>query len=146
MSLMLVSQFRGVSIPFPRLNLWSPWLWLIGVCIFSTGLSVAGVLGEPRRTNLGLMHNHPAMVSHLKEWYVWDTMGAIGGILMFVSTLLFFINFFAVLLMRPKEERGRIRFPTSEAHHNERLPWFENFRPWVALMIVAIAFAYVPPI
>jgi cytochrome c oxidase subunit 1 len=146
MSLMMLCQFRGVRIPFPKLNLWTPWLWLIGVSIFSTGLSVAGVLGEPRRTNLGLMHDNPAMARHLSEWYVWDVMGAIGGIIMFLSTVLFFINFFGAIFRRSQEERGRIRFPTSEAHHDERLPWFENFKPWVALMILAILIAYIPPL
>ncbi len=52
MSLFLLCQFRGVKVPFPRANVWTPWLWLLGVSIFSTGLSVAGMLGEPRRTNL----------------------------------------------------------------------------------------------
>jgi cytochrome c oxidase subunit 1 len=146
MSLMMICQFRGVPVPFPRLNLWSPWLWLIGVCIFSTGLSVSGVLGEPRRTNLGLMYNNPAMAPHLSKWYFWDMMGAVGGSIMFLSTVLFFLNFFAAMFMKSREERGTIRFPTSEAHHNERLPWFENFKPWVALMILAITIAYVPPL
>jgi cytochrome c oxidase subunit 1 len=146
MSLLMLCQFRGVRPIFPKLNVWTPWLWLIGVAIFSTGLSVAGVLGEPRRTNMGLTYANPESVRYVAEWHVWDVMGAIGGIIMFLSTLLFFINFFAALFAKSRGGIGEIRFPTAEAYHNERLPKFENFKPWVIAMIAAILLAYIPPL
>src|SRR6185503_7532559 len=78
MSLLIICQFRGVRVPFPKLNLCVPWLWLIGVSIFSTGLSVAGVLGEPRRTNLGLTYANPESIRYVAQWHIWDVMGAVG--------------------------------------------------------------------
>jgi cytochrome c oxidase subunit 1 len=77
MSLMMLCQFRGVRIPFPRLNLCTPWLWLIGVAIFSTGLSISGILGEPRRTNLGLTYANPESSHYVPMAYLRDR-GAIG--------------------------------------------------------------------
>jgi cytochrome c oxidase subunit I len=144
MSLWMLCQFRGVRIPFPLLNVWTPWLWLIGVSIFSTGLSVAGVLGEPRRTNLGLLYDNPQALKFLATWHIWDVVGVIGGVLMSLSVLIFFVNFFGALFLKSREKPGEVRFPTSESYRDERLPWFENFRPWVALMILAILIAYVP--
>ncbi len=146
MSLLMLCQFRGVRIPFPVLNVWTPWLWLIGVSIFSTGLSVAGVLGEPRRTNLGLMYDNPQVARYVAEWHRWDVIGVFGGIIMTISVLLFFLNFFGALFQRSRDKAGEVRFPTAEAYRDERLAWFENFKPWVAMMVLVTLIAYVPPL
>lgn len=146
MSLFMLCQFRGVQIPFPRMNLWTPWLWLIGVSIFSTGLSVSGIMGEPRRTNLGLTFANPDSPHYVAAWHPWDVMGAIGGTIMFLATLMFFINFFGALFSRRSEVAGEIRFPTSETYHNEEITWVRNFKPWVIAMIVAVIIAYFPPL
>jgi cytochrome c oxidase subunit 1 len=146
MSLLMICQFRGVKIPFPAMNVWVPWLWLIGVCVFSTGLSVAGILGEPRRTNLGLTYANPGTDRYVESWHMWDVVGAIGGTIMFIAMVLFFINFFAALLIKAQEKSGELRFPTSEAYHDENIRWVQNFKPWVAAMIVAILIAYIPPL
>ena len=54
MSLYLYSKISGKRIFLPRVNVIIPYLWTIGVLIFSTGLSWGGLIGEPRRTNLGM--------------------------------------------------------------------------------------------
>jgi cytochrome c oxidase subunit 1 len=144
MSLMMICQFRGVSIPFPKLNLWTPWMWLLGVCVFSTGLSVAGILGEPRRTNMGLTYANPESPSFMPQWQLWDMIGVVGGVLMFLAVVIFFVNFFGALFSKARVKAGDVQFPTAEALHDEPAGVFANFKPWVALMILAILMAYVP--
>lgn len=146
MSLFMLCRFRGVSVPLPRVNVWTPWLWLIGVSIFSTGLSVAGILGEPRRTNLGLTYSNPGSPKYVPAWDVWNMIGVIGGAIMFLAVALFFVNFFAALFAKPQSEPGEMRFPTSEALHDERFGWLENLKPWVIVMILAVILAYAPPL
>jgi cytochrome c oxidase subunit I len=146
MSLYLLCQFRGVKVPFPLVNVWVPWLWLIGITIFSTGLSVSGILGEPRRTNMGLTYANAASDRFVAAWHPWDVMGAIGGIIMFLACVFFFINFFAALFAKPREEVGALRFPTAEAYHDETVSWVQNFKPWVVAMLLAVLIAYVPPL
>jgi cytochrome c oxidase subunit I len=146
MSLYLLCQFRGVKVPFPLVNVWVPWLWLIGITIFSTGLSVSGILGEPRRTNMGLTYANAASDRFVAAWHPWDVMGAIGGIIMFLACVFFFINFFAALFAKPREEVGALRFPTAEAYHDETVSWVQNFKPWVVIMLLAVLIAYVPPL
>src|SRR5262249_10437685 len=109
MSLLMLCQFRGVDVPFPWLNLLTPWLWLAGVSVFSTGLSVAGVLGEPRRTNMGLTYANPESPRYVPQWHIWDVIGVIGGVIMFLAIVIFFINFFAALMARPRVKPGEIR-------------------------------------
>ena len=144
MSLLMLCQFRGVRVPFPKINVWTPWIWLMGVSVFSFGLSVAGVLGEPRRTNMGLTYANPESAGYMAAWHKWDMMGVIGGVLMFLAVAFFFLNFFAALFAKRQEAAGRVVFPTSEAIHDEPATAFRNFKPWVVLMIIVILFAYVP--
>jgi len=56
------------------------------------------------------------------------------------------MNFFTALFAKPLEKTGELRFPTAEALHDETIPWVQNFKPWVAAMIVAVLIAYVPPL
>ena len=56
MALFLVTQLTGKRVRFPTLNLWVPYLWCAGMLVFSLGGSVAGLMGQPRRTNLGLTY------------------------------------------------------------------------------------------
>ena len=59
MSLYLVSKLKGKKVFLPRVNVIIPYLWMIGVLIFSTGLMWGGLIGEPRRTNLGMTYTNP---------------------------------------------------------------------------------------
>ena len=47
--------------------------------MFSFGLSVAGLLGEPRRTNLGLTYSNPDSPLFHPAWEPWSRLGALGG-------------------------------------------------------------------
>src|SRR6185369_6887157 len=59
MSLYLVATLTGKPIKFPTLNLWVPYIWTIGIMIFSGGLYMGGAAGEPRRTNMGMSYTDP---------------------------------------------------------------------------------------
>ena len=48
MSTYMYSNFSGKPVFLPRLNVIVPYIWTIGVLIFSTGLMWGGLLGEPR--------------------------------------------------------------------------------------------------
>jgi cytochrome c oxidase subunit 1 len=52
--LFLVATLTGKEIKLPTWNVWVPYIWTVGIMIFSTGLFIGGANGEPRRTNMGL--------------------------------------------------------------------------------------------
>jgi len=145
MSLFLVAQLTGKRLRFPRLNLWVPYLWTAGIFVFSIGLSVAGLLGEPRRTNLGLTYANPGSPIYHAGWQVWSQLGAIGGIIMTIAMALYFIIFFATLL-GSTEHAPALALPTAEAYHDGSSRVALNFRPWVVAAIVLLLIAYVPPL
>jgi cytochrome c oxidase subunit 1 len=145
MSVFLLTQLTGKRLRFPTLNLWVPYLWTAGVFVFSIGLSVAGLLGEPRRSDLGPTYANPQSPLYHAGWQVWSNLGAIGGVIMSVAMLFFFLVFFATLLS-PQEREPALSLPTSEAYHDGKGMFALNFKPWVIAAVVLLAIAYIPPL
>jgi cytochrome c oxidase subunit I len=145
MSVFLTAQLTGKRVRCPTLNLCVPYLWTAGIFVFSIGLSVAGLLGEPRRSNLGPTYANAASPLYHAQWQLWSHLGALGGIIMTLAMLLFFIVFFATLLSS-KEREPALSLPTADAYHDGSGRFVLNFRPWVAAAIVLLAIAYLPPL
>ena len=84
----------------PKINVIIPYLWTIGVLIFSTGLMWGGLLGEPRRTNLGMTYLNPKSELFRPDWVPTTTLALLGGIIMFVAGMLFIVVFFGTMLRK----------------------------------------------
>jgi cytochrome c oxidase subunit 1 len=145
MSLFMVSKLLGKPIHAKGAVVWIPWLWLLGIAIFSTAGSINGIAGEPRRTNLGLTYLNPESSLFRPEWQMYGHMMALGSIVMFLACALWFFCFFGTLLRKPTAEPAW-DFPVSEPLHDEQAGWVANFRPWVVVGVLLILISYVPPI
>lgn len=145
MSLYMVSTLLGKKIVFPRMNLWVPYLWLLGVAIFSVAMSFSGLHGEPRRTNLGLTYLNSESPLFRPEWLKAAHFTALGGTIMFISMVLYFIVFFGTLFAKPSEAR-RLKFEELDVYHDEKVPWVMNFKPWLVMATLLIIFAYTIPL
>jgi cytochrome c oxidase subunit 1 len=145
MSLFLLVKLTGKEIKFRSWNVWVPYLWTIGIMIFSTGLFIGGAGGEPRRTNMGLTYTNPQSPLYHADWKYAKYLGSIGGTIMTVAALIFFIVFFATLFSRSKKE-GALELIESEPYHNEHVPAVQSFTPWLAGAVLLLIIAYAPPI
>lgn len=145
MTLFLVAQLTGKRVRMPRLNVWVPYVWVAGVLIFSLGLSVAGLLGEPRRTNLGLTYANDGSPLYQPAWVLWSYLGVTGGVLMTIAMAAFFAVFFATLLSR-RETAPALWLPVAEPLHDEPAGALANFAPWVTAAVIMIVIAYAGPI
>ena len=144
MTIYLYSKTSGKRIFLPKVNVIIPYLWLIGVLIFSTGLSWGGLIGEPRRTNLGLTYLNPKSELFTPEWVPTTMLALFGGIIMTIAAILFFIVFFGTIFSKRKEEPV-LEIPVSEAYHDEkRIPLFDRFKPWLVTMAIILVIAYTP--
>jgi hypothetical protein len=76
---------------------------------------------------------------------LWSHLGAVGGVIMTVAMVGFFAVFFATLF-GARAAAPALVLPAAEAYHDEDFPALSNFTPWVAVAIVLLAIAYVPPI
>lgn len=94
----LVPYLTGKQLWGRRWAVAQGWLWIVGVAIFSRGQMQGGIEGMPRRTNIS---NAPyverfspkldGLSSILASWDVADLMTAVGGTIMFVSAVVFFV-------------------------------------------------------
>jgi cytochrome c oxidase subunit 1 len=144
MSLYIFSGMTGRKIFMPRVNTIIPYLWMIGMLIFSFGMSWGGLRGEPRRTNLGISYLDPTHELFRPDWVPTTLLALLGGIIMFVAGMLFVIVFFGTLA-RKKTGTGELEIPVSEAYHDEpRVAIFDRFKPWLITMVVILLLAYIP--
>jgi cytochrome c oxidase subunit 1 len=145
MSLFLVSTLTGKEIKLPRWNVCVPYIWTLGIMFFSTGLFIGGSGGEPRRTNMGMTYTNPDSRLYHADWQTARILGTIGGTIMALAALIFFIVFFATLLSK-RAKQGELELIVSEPYHDERVPWVQSFTPWLAGAALLLVIAYAAPI
>ena len=94
----LVPYLTGKKLWGRRLAVAQTWLWIGGVFIFSRGQMQGGIAGMPRRTNISnatyvdrFTPPLDGVANIMKSWDVADGLTAIGGTIMFLSGVCFFI-------------------------------------------------------
>jgi cytochrome c oxidase subunit I len=145
MSLFLLAKLSGKEIKFQTLNLWMPYVWTLGIMIFSTGLFIGGAGGEPRRTNMGMTYTNPDSRLYHADWQWAKMLGSIGGTIMAIAAVMFFIVFFATLLGK-RANQPALDLIVSEPYHDEQVRWVQSFTPWLAGAALLLIIAYAPPI
>lgn len=144
MSLYLYAKASGKDVAAPKLATIVPYLWTIGMLLFSAGLMWGGLRGEPRRTNLGMTYLNPENNLFRPDWVPTTTLALLGGIIMSFGALVYFIVFFGTVISKRKY-RSAVELPEAEAYHDEkRVPLFDNFKPWLVAMAIIIIIAYTP--
>jgi cytochrome c oxidase subunit 1 len=114
------------------------WLWFLGVLLFSRGQMGAGLEGHPRRVpSQGLLYSE-------ESWEGYNLLTGIGGTVMFISGVLFFVVLFRTLAKQPSE--APVPMPVSETVHgaDEAPQILDRIGFWVIVTFVLIAIAYVP--
>lgn len=147
MTIYIYSKVAGKEIKFPSLNVMVPYMWFVGLMIFSTGLKLGGLeFGEPRRTNMGMSYLDNGGANFEALWLFTTLTTVMGGIIMTISAVMYFIVFFGTVFS-PKVNEGVIELPVTEAYHDEKdLGIFKNYTPWVITALVIIALSYYGPI
>jgi len=144
MSLYLITKLGGKEMRFKSFAVMTPYIWLIGIGLFSFGLMWGGLMGEPRRTNLGMSYLNPNSPLFRPDWVPSTLLALLGGIIMTVAALVFFISFFATLFSK-KTTAEVLEIPVSESLHNEpNISILHKFTPWLVTMIIVIILAYTP--
>jgi cytochrome c oxidase subunit 1 len=148
MSLFLIAGILNKPVRSSALAVAVPYVWTLGTFIFSTGLFWGGLRGEPRRTNLGLTYLNPASASYRPDWRITTHIGMIGGVIMGLAILLYFIVLIRSLAGAREASLAAKPFsiPLSEAYHDEDIPAVRNFAPWVTAAVLIVVAAYYMPI
>ena len=77
------------------------------------------------------------------DWRVPTLMTGIGGLILFVSATLFFIE--VIMSAYFSKEKAEVEMPVAEPLHAEVIPaWLNNWQPWLVGTVVLIVVAYAP--
>lgn len=147
-SMYLVSQFMGKTVKMKGWTLSVPYIYTIGVSIFSWGMMRGGLIGMPRRTNTGASYANPESVLYQPDWMPYIDISVIGGTIMFIAIVIYIVTFFATVFSKStvEEPEAEVEFPISEAIHNEPALWLRNFKPYIIIALILIALSYTPVI
>jgi cytochrome c oxidase subunit 1 len=138
---LILPQLSRRELLSKRLALFQAYTWLLGMLIFSFANMAAGRMGVPRRTDLGIATYHfPPIVDHLEK------VSAVGGVILYMSSLIFYVVFVGTLFFAKKKEEDSITLPITEAYQTEaeapRI--FDRWRVWIGIAVVLILIAYAP--
>lgn len=114
------------------------WLWFVGMTIFSHAMHRLGMLGAPRRTMLG------AATYVQPEWKPLMSLVGIGGTILFLSSLLYFLNIVLTLVASRGPAPAVPEFAEALSGPEHAPAVLDRWRPWIVLAFVLIAVAYGP--
>jgi cytochrome c oxidase subunit 1 len=134
----LVPHLRGRALWSRKLALAQVWLWFVGMIIFSNTLHRLGLMGMPRRTMIGA-------ASYLQpEWKPLLPLVGIGGSVLFVSSMLYFLNLILTLVASRAPAPAVPGFAEALSGPDHAPAILDRWRPWIVLAFVLIAVAYGP--
>ncbi len=134
----LVPFLRGRALWSRRLALAQAWLWFAGMALFSNALHRLGLMGMPRRTMIG------AAPYLQPEWRAVLPLVGIGGTILFVSSVLYFLNLGLTLVASRAPSPGIPPFAEALSGPEHAPAILDRWRPWLAMAAVLIAIAYGP--
>jgi cytochrome c oxidase subunit 1 len=119
MSLELIRQLTGKPIRLKGWNVAVPYLWILGLVVFSTAMMYGGLLGQPRRTNMGLSYLDPSSPHFRADWVPTAYLTGIGGTILTVAFVIYLAVLLSTLLGKAEAPAGQLSFPTAESLHPE---------------------------
>ncbi|MDZ7729776.1 MAG: b(o/a)3-type cytochrome-c oxidase subunit 1 [Natrialbaceae archaeon] len=141
----LLPQLTGNKLGSQRLGLVQVVLWFVGMTFMSNAMHRGGLIGIPRRTAEPQYEGFQfaAEVGSVGEL---NTQIALGGTLLFISTILFFLTIgLTIFGSKPSQPLdGTIPEPLSGPADSPRV--LDDLRIWTAIAIVLVILAYTLPL
>jgi cytochrome c oxidase subunit 1 len=136
-SYVIIPALFNKAVMFRRLAFVHPYLWFIGMSIFSLAFHIAGLYGMPRRT-ADILYGGAAP----QIWITLAITAAIGGIILWLSGVIFIFNAGLSIIKGPRMAMDA----GSLFEHNSNDPTIlDKISIWVILAVAIIVIAYILP-
>jgi cytochrome c oxidase subunit I len=135
----MVPKMVGKPLFSRKMGLWQAWTWFVGMLLMSNGLHILGInFTVPRRTMLGVSPYASA------DWQPMLIEAVIGGVILGVSGLLYYINIVGTVAHK-KQLEEEIEMPVAEAMDEGGAPaWLDTWKPWVITALALVLISYGP--
>jgi len=137
----LVPRLLGRRLELAPMAKVQPYIWFVGMLLFSIPTHITGVMGMPRRVYDASYGDHPTALA----WKPLTEVSAVGGLLLFASAL-FFVLVMLFTLFGAKSEPETLEFAEPLEPASPRAAIFDRLDLWTAAAIVLVVIAYGPPI
>ena len=123
----------------PKTALASAWAWFIGMIFFSGGMHWLGLVGAPRRVPFS------TATYSLPSWQIPQILTAIGGTILFIASILYFISILGTIFSKNRGVGEEI-IPIAEAEvaPSHTPAWLDAWKTWIALSIILVIIGYGP--
>jgi len=138
----LLPRLAGRELALPRVALAQPYLWFVGMAIFSLAGHVTGVMGMPRRVYSAGYQGVPEALS----WSAWTATSAFGGVVLFASSLALLAVVVATLVGGRRIEPPSFEFAEPLEPVAETRGLWDRLGMWTLVAVVMVAIAYGPSI
>jgi cytochrome c oxidase subunit 1 len=134
----LLPRLLGRELRFPLLARLQPYLWFVGMAIFSTSYHIAGMRGLPRRVYTSALAGDQGAA-----WHGLTQVAAVGGVILFVSALGYVTVVFATWIGGRRIPAPAFEFAVPLVRPTTLGLW-DRFGLWtvVAILLVAAAYGY----
>ncbi len=140
-SYLLAPLLLGRSIASQSMAKIQPYLWFIGLVVFSIAYHVAGIYGAPRRT---YDHSYGGLSPSI--WEPLLQIGMIGGLIFWISGVLFISNILLTpIIGRPAPKLDGASILGANGF-NDKATLLDKFSLWVIIAVILIIIAYTLPI
>jgi len=140
----LVPRVTGRELELKLLAKVQPYLWFLGMALFSFTGHVAGLLGLPRRV-FATGYNDAAQA---QAWHTLTSVSALGGVVLFASAGFFVLVMLGTLLAGERREQPPIVWADSlgrpESGYVSGI--WDRLGLWFAVAVVLVVIAYAIPL
>ena len=136
----LLPRLLGREIRFGALARVQPYLWFLGMSIFSTSYHIAGMRGLPRRVYSAALAGDQGA-----SWHGLTMVAAVGGVVLFLSALCFVTVVFGTWVAGRRIEAPPFEFAVALETPTALGVW-DRFGLWTIVAIVLVVAAYAYPL
>jgi cytochrome c oxidase subunit 1 len=140
----LVPRLSGRELELKLLAKVQPYLWFLGMVLFSFVNHVTGLMGMPRRIFTDTYNGAP----QAQMWQGLTRISAVGGVVLFASAGFFVLVMVGTLLAGPRKQQPPLEWaePLGEPPGGHQLAIWDKLGLWFAVAAALAAIAYVIPL
>ena len=138
----LVPRLLGRELELGLLAKVQPYLWFVGMALFSFSNHLTGLMGMPRRIYEAGYAGSPVAA----HWRVLTDVSALGGVFLFTSAAFFLLVMLGTWLAGKKRVPEPIEWAEPLHPVAARTSWLDRYGLWTAVAVALVLIAYAYPL